>query len=86
MTIPSPIRPWQQRIPGFVAGSRLTHHGRLTALRLRSKWSRTYGFHQTPPRGTLGQHAPKALRCSAAAPLPRRTRVPSVRAPGQDLR
>ncbi len=53
MPIPSPIPPWHQRISGFGAAGHLTHHGSLTALRFRSERSRTYGFHQTPPRGRL---------------------------------
>ncbi len=32
VTIPSPVRPWHRRIPGFLAVGRLTRHGRLTAL------------------------------------------------------
>lgn len=36
----------------FVAAGRLTHHGCLSALRSRSARSLTYGFFQTPPRGS----------------------------------
>ena len=39
------------RKSGFAAGSQLTRCGRLTALRFRSKRSRTYDYHQTVPRG-----------------------------------
>ena len=54
------------------------HPDGLTALRFRSKRSRTYGFHQTPPsRGIRVRAGP--------APLPHRCRVPSIRAPGLDL-
>jgi hypothetical protein len=50
-SISSPLRPWLQRKLGFVAARQLTHNGRLTALRFRSKRLHTYGFFRTFPRG-----------------------------------
>jgi hypothetical protein len=119
-TIPSPLRARHTRILGFIAVGRLARRASLTVLHLRSKRSRTYGFHQTSPHGTrwsatslrvctgrwrvstsrpfgcgvgsqfpMGAHmqaaAGRATRCSGPTPLPRRCRVPSVGAPGQDL-
>jgi hypothetical protein len=56
------------------------------ALRLCSKRSRTYDFHQTSPRGpsVAWPWAMPAERtwCSRSTPLSLRCRVPSVRAPG----
>jgi hypothetical protein len=86
-TTSSPLRTWYQRILGFVAGGRLAHHARLTALRFHSKQSRTYGFFRTPPHGSPQILTNPGSTCHfRPAPLPHRCRIPFVRAPGQDLR
>ena len=63
------------RLPGkqviHAPMSQLARQGCLTALRLRSEPSRTYGFHQTPPRGHTAAHNRKReARCSEPVPLP----------------
>ena len=70
VTHPSPLRLWHRRISGVGAACRLTRHGRLTALHFRSAWSRTYGFHQTPPRGSpqVARAVLGADRCSGQRP------------------
>ena len=87
----SPIRPGYQRRLGVAAGGQLAHPGRLTALHFHSIRAHTYDFFRTRPRGVapppssrdVGAVAPH--RQFGAAPLSPRWRVPSVRAPGQDL-
>src|SRR5690606_23763140 len=53
-TTPSPVHLRLERILGVTAAGRLTRRRCLTALHLRSVWSRTYDFHQTSPRGPNG--------------------------------
>ena len=84
MAIPSPLHPWLRRILGFIAGGRLTHHGCLSTLRFRSKRSQTYGFFQTPPRGSRLPSGSWLAWYSRPVPLPHQLRVPFVRVPGQD--
>ena len=63
-------------------------NGRLTALHLRSRPPRTYGFLQTRPLGsppTPNDNARRPPGHFRAAPLPHRCWVPPVRAPGQDF-
>jgi len=52
---------------------------------LDSVQSRTYDFHQTPPRGALGASPPMTTRFSRPAPLSLQCQVPSVRALGLDF-